>query len=46
MTKFIHYFSGIITGIYISQNYNVPNLNKTFDYLLNQISYFEKNNRK
>jgi hypothetical protein len=45
MSKFVYYFSGLISGIYISQNYNIPNLNSSLNFILNQISYYEKQNK-
>ena len=42
----MHFFSGVAIGVYITQNYYVPNLHTSFKYILNQISYYEKNNKK
>jgi hypothetical protein len=44
MSKYAYFFTGIITGVYISQNYNVPNLIQSINMLSKQISYYEKQN--
>jgi hypothetical protein len=43
MNKIIHFFSGFIAGVYISQNYQCPNINNNIKHILKQISYYEKN---
>lgn len=42
MSKFAYYFSGFISGIYVTQNYNIPNIETAIQLIFNQISYYEK----
>lgn len=44
MSKIILLFSGIIIGVYLDQNYKLPNLSKCIKNIQNDIQKYEKPN--
>ena len=46
MSSFNMYLLGIVSGIYITQNYNVPKIKTYIDYLYSYVKKLEKENRK
>lgn len=42
MSKFIIFIFGNITGVYISQNYKIPNIKKMSEKVLDYINSLEK----
>jgi hypothetical protein len=43
MSKFICFILGNISGVYICQNYKVPNIKKLSDKIVEYINSLEKN---
>ena len=46
MSQFIVFSSGIITGAYIAQNYNLPDVKTKINEILEQMKTIEKNHNK
>ena len=46
LTKFNFLMIGIVTGIYITQNYNVPKITKYIDETIKYFKKIEKDSRK
>ena len=44
MSRFVLFVSGIITGVYIAQNYNVPEVKVVLKNLNLKLSEYEKKN--
>jgi hypothetical protein len=44
MSRFISFVTGVISGIYITQHYSIPDVTSSIKLLLKQIAYYEKNN--
>lgn len=42
MTKYITFIAGIITGVYISQNYNIPKIKTIYDKILEYEKEYKK----
>ena len=46
MSNFLSFISGSIFGMYLAQNYDLPNIKKTSDILYKYIKALEKNEKK
>lgn len=46
MYSTISFTFGFITGAYIAQNYNIPNVGGLIRLMVNKIDEYEKNNKK
>ena len=45
-SKFNFLIAGLITGVYISQNYNIPEITYYITYVLDCVRKLEKESRK
>lgn len=46
LSNFNYFIFGILTGIYVSQNYHVPNISRYIDMSINYVRKIEVENRK
>ena len=46
LSKFNLLIIGVITGVYITQNYNVPKISKYIDETIKYFKKLEKDNKK